>query len=995
MSTKTILNKIFKEDLTQSGMFHADEKPTNLFLVADKDKIKNPYIRVALEQAERYEADAVFFRVFSNDAIRPPVPQVFIYHDTGLSSDRDRYALIHSRLWSAGIVPLIFIFSAGQIKVLNCRQAPKLNEATKKPVYTPFSKLDDLINVEHAIILDEIASGTLWEDPRFKNDFCLEETAYYKLLIHLKAFRVQLVEQNILTEPVANRLLVMAILVKYLNDRKDSNGNGVFPNGFICRFSDADSDDLDLLFRKQGGCVKLFDSLGKHFNGRIFVLSDDERTELGKADLELVADFIKGDYDPATKQGILWPLYSFEDLPIELISNIYEEFLAKKEKKDNKGVVYTPPGLVSFLLDQCLPLNAKTLNWKIFDPACGSGIFLVGAFERLVHCWRIANGWKQPTHLDLKNILKNSIFGCDDKPEAILITVFSLCVALCSKLDPLVIWKELKFDDLREQNLQVKDFFEIVESEQFNGHFDLVIGNPPFESKLTTDAAKRIETKRSKERPKLPDNQLSILFLEQSFHLMHEGSQICMIQPAGPLLYNRKAHSFRDSLFGNFNIDRVFDFTALEGVLFSKAQVAATAIIGSMSSMLTDKILHITFRRTKATKENLVFEIDPYDFHWVNRSFLSKNKFVWKVNLLGGGRLHRLVERLFAGVQTLETYLKEKKNDGWQFGEGYNVGSGSYLNRLPNTQELSGLPSSKLKEQFKLKNPPKTAQWITGNLNVPPEALTKNGIDWGAVKTCDDMFFEGPRDKNQDIFSPPHLLIREIADRTSIPAVFSDEYLVFSKQIIGIHAPDHDKQELKKLAMFLNDSGVSSFLATILSGRILVSRATSFLKEDIFSLPYIEHENGASLNDWESALVDDINEFLIDFRRKGEKAKVFKKANSEVLKSFGDMYCAALNDIYKNFQPLQPLYFGPFIYYPFCYGDAPEIDLPDSDEVKNHLEQLLHRQIGARLFTNRVLRLYEQNVVIMVKPNQTRYWLRSIALRDADETLIDLLGQGY
>jgi hypothetical protein len=31
----------------------------------------------------------------------------------------------------------------------------------------------------------------------------------------------------------------------------------------------------------------------------------------------------------------------------------------------------------------------------------------------------------------------------------------------------------------------------------------------------------------------------------------------------------------------------------------------------------------------------------------------------------------------------------------------------------------------------------------------------------------------------------------------------------------------------------------------------------------------------------------------------------------------------------------------------------------------------------------------------MVKPNQKRYWLRSIALRDADETLVDLLGQGY
>jgi hypothetical protein len=84
-----------------------------------------------------------------------------------------------------------------------------------------------------------------------------------------------------------------------------------------------------------------------------------------------------------------------------------------------------------------------------------------------------------------------------------------------------------------------------------------------------------------------------------------------------------------------------------------------------------------------------------------------------------------------------------------------------------------------------------------------------------------------------------------------------------------------------------------------------------------------------------------------------------------------------------------------FICYPFCYGDAPQIDLPDESTVAPFLNELLHKQHSSRLFINRILRLYDQNVIFMIKPNQKRYWLRSIALRDADETLIDLLEQGY
>lgn len=984
---------IYKEQLTRLEMLGADGESAGLYFVADKGTV-DASIRIALEHAESYEADAVFFRTFPVDSKRSPLPQIYIYRNTSLDIDENYYATIHCRLWNAGVVPLAFIITASQVKILNCRHEPDFDKEHNRPQYTAFCELEKLVEIDRAFVAREISGGTLWESPQFKSDFCLENTAYYKLLCHLKEFRQRLVEKKIISEPTVNRILVMAILVKYLDDRRDSAANRVFQNDFFRRFSSAKNNDFESLFRENGSCVKLFDHLSERFNGGIFELSAEEKRELESADLTSIAEFLKGDTEP-NGQGLFWPLYSFQDLPVELISNIYEEFLATRDKDVSKGVVYTPPMLVDFLLDQCLPLRADTLSWKIVDPACGSGVFLVGAFKRLIHCWRMANNWQRPSHIELQNILKNSIYGFDKESEAVLITAFSLCVALCEELDPLVIWNKLKFDNLQKRNLLAKDFFEVIESGQFDEHFDLIIGNPPFDSRLTTRAAERVDAVNVKLRGKLPDKQLALLFLEQSFKLAKKEATICLIQPAGPLLYNGNANSFRSYLFNQFAMDQVYDFTALEGVLF-KAKVAAAAIIGRNAPPLAEKVLHATFRRTKATKEKLLFELDPYDFHWVARATIEKNKYAWKANLLGGGRLHRLLGRLFTDVATLGEYLEEKRqNHGWQFGEGYSVGCGRHLNELSNANELINLSPSERMQRFGLKRTPKTAGWLTGKLNIHPKALSKNGIDWNDAVTCRYSFFQEPCSSIKEIFLAPHVLIKEVVEELSVPAIFTDKELVFGNRIVGIYAPVKDINKLQEIATRLNDSGVYGVIAAVISNQMLVSRASALLKNDIMELPYPDDTCEIELNYWEQALVDDIGNYLIDFRTSGENATVLSETNETDLRNFGEMYCNIINPVYKQFHPLQPIVMGSFICYPFCYGDTPQIELPDKIKIVPFLENLLYKQHSSRLFVHRILRLYDHNVIFMVKPNQKRYWLRSIALRDADETLVDLMDQGF
>ena len=88
-----------------------------------------------------------------------------------------------------------------------------------------------------------------------------------------------------------------------------------------------------------------------------------------------------------TGQGTLFRLYDFKFIPIETISAIYERFL----KDEQKGAFYTPRFLAEVVLDTALDGIKTLIGKRLLDPACGSGIFLVGLFNRIAEEWKQAN----------------------------------------------------------------------------------------------------------------------------------------------------------------------------------------------------------------------------------------------------------------------------------------------------------------------------------------------------------------------------------------------------------------------------------------------------------------------------------------------------------------------------------------------------------------------------------------------------------------------------
>ncbi|GAI81358.1 unnamed protein product, partial [marine sediment metagenome] len=89
-----------------------------------------------------------------------------------------------------------------------------------------------------------------------------------------------------------------------------------------------------------------------------------------------------------------------------------------------------------------------------------------------------------------------------------------------------------------------------------------------------------------------------------------------------------------------------------------------------------------------------------------------------------------------------------------------------------------------------------------------------------------------------------------------------------------------------------------------------------------------------------------------------------------------------------------------FICYPFAYGNPNKpkkmSELEKRQIEKGDLSCLINNQQDANILYKRIIKLYHQrDMVYLVKPKTLRYWLKSIALRDANEVFRDLVNSGY
>ena len=909
-----------------------------LYWVEEKEKhCDNSYIYLALEKATKYGVDAIYFRIFENQD-RPPIPQIYIYDKTNKEIDKHELSEKHRRVWNSVQVPLIYVFTHAEVLIFNSYNQPHFeNGRISFDVFEMIKLAADadlgIKNKNEELIKDFSAksfdNGSFWEKENYRNRFRIKESAYEKLISKLREIREKLLNENILLKKeklekdekkkIIHRLLVMSILLKYLEEKRDERGNTVFPKNFFTKYAKNANTFVDVL-ENEGDIISLFSDLSTHFNGEIFRLTEEDKKNIQKLNLKKFAEFFEGKTEK-NGQRTLWKLYSFNDLPVELISNIYEEFI--EDKKD--GIVYTPPFLVNFLLNEVVPLTNNNTNFKILDPACGSGIFLAQAYKRLIYRWRAKNKWKHPSKQDLKSLkklLSDNIYGVDKKEEAIRLTAFSLTLALCDELSPPVIWEELRFDTLKNRNLFQNDFFKLITEKVLPTNLDLIIGNPPFISELTNDAKRISESRKEKNLPDLPPSySLSFLFLELTTRFIKNDGNICLLFPSDALLHKKSSLEFYNYFFNQFNVKYIVDFTPLRRILFKSATVGTVAIFYNNSETNSESITHIIARRTRSSRNEIFFELDKYDFFTVSKKEALKNNFIWKTNLFG------VSTRNYEFIAALNQYPKLKDYMKIKFEKGI---------------------ISERKTEY-------------------PFLMIKKNLGGQLLST---------------------LLVQ---DRKELANNFRSETFSIYSSTPNIRELNLINNRIKK------GKNLYKFFILNTSDRAGLSRsAVTILASDIKNIPFTKQDFLKDVTELQWIIINDTVKYWDNFLRLGENSIILNQPSLSQLKGYAETYLKILNSIYKTYIASDPIQTQNHIIYPFYWGKMPEL-LFDTDDLEKHLNQILFENSSqlSNLRFVRVMRIYDDNVIYLIKPKQLRYWLRSIAIRDADESFAYLVEQEY
>ncbi len=407
--------------------------------------------------------------------------------------------------------------------------------------------------------------------------------------------------------------------------------------------------------------VKLYMKADDKYNSGIFDFKKDRISTKLKVDNKVVKAILTELYYPECP-------YEFSVLSVEILGSAYEQFLGKQIKinpplspfsKGGKrgiwieekpevrkagGVYYTPEYIVEYIVKQTVGklIEGKTPKEiekiKVVDPACGSGSFLIGAFQYLLDwhknyyaknkkSWTLKNSPLTPqgdlTTGEKRRILLNNIHGVDIDVNAVEVTKLSLLLKCMEGETEASINNQLRLfnervlpsldDNIKSGNSLIDtDFYDneldfggdkkikpfhwqSAFPQVFNpstgsvtGGFDAVIGNPPYGASFAS-----IETNYFLQKYKLQDYQLDsyFIFIEKSFEVLRDNGLLGFIIPNTWLL-NLNTSKIRSHLFSKTEITNIVHF---KNPVFSQAVVDTEIMI---------------FRNTKPRKtHNIKIEI--------------------------------------------------------------------------------------------------------------------------------------------------------------------------------------------------------------------------------------------------------------------------------------------------------------------------------------------------------------------------------------------------
>ncbi|MGN6265770.1 MAG: Eco57I restriction-modification methylase domain-containing protein, partial [Ginsengibacter sp.] len=846
---------------------------------------------VVFEQVINFKIDSVYFNTDDNGNSFPAVflKKVEFFDEKTLEVITET----HRKIWNYKKVLFLYVYSETEIRIYNCSEKPLIkkenldyerelkNVEIKTYQFSDKEHLKELNKLFSRIAID---SGIIWtlEEAQFIRDKINLQRRVDKYLVESLVNTAEQLKEQGLEIDFIHKIILRSLFLLYLEDRSatDEKLYGQIKKGAKSYFD---------ILNDVKATYQLYELLEEDFNGNVFTLEKGEKISVSQ--LQLIKKcFISGnDNTLQTKLFEDWRLFDFSIIQIELLSEIYENFLFKTDPglKKKTGTYYTPPALVEFILNEKLPINKKEKNYnvKILDPSCGSGIFLVESFKRLVKRYENQHKEKLTDFDKLKKLLTDNVFGIELHPQAIKVAAFSLYLALVDNLDPKTLWQKKKHrlpnlinnpDDksLKAQgrNLFCRDTIK-HNKEIENIKFDLVVGNPPFG---TTDLSESIRKYSDKYG----------FAKEMVLPFLHKATQFA---PNGEiaLIFNTKVltntggtyQNFRKWLFNKCYVGKVFNFSILRnakknfgGQLFSDATGPISIVFYQKEQPKepSDKIAY--YAPKTYIKSNVIegFSIDFTDLKYLPREECQKpDTRIWKIAMWGGMNDWELMKSL--SKKRIDSLFSQKgfvKGLGLQFIDKSTVKpiiDNSIPKRYIKPQSVARFSSSsfsKLNDGLTEDSKKIYAQhYKTSANNLPPINVFRRVGTKGAYKA-------------------PHMLIKEGLANWEICASYLNEDSSFNSKVLGIHHTD--TKLLKGITCLLN-SKFALYYIFLTSASIGIERE-EIKPNELYSLPlFLELEDFYKLSEiYDKYIVENllVRERNIEALERTIDEYIFKKLSS-------------------------------------------------------------------------------------------------------------------
>ncbi|HLD33691.1 MAG TPA: N-6 DNA methylase, partial [Candidatus Nanoarchaeia archaeon] len=244
--------------------------------------------------------------------------------------------------------------------------------------------------------------------------------------------------------------------------------------------------------------------------------------------------------------------YDFKSIEADILGKTYENFIGHvitgekrfkekedKEKRKKEGIFYTPKYIVDYIVNNTVREYVKDMSFEeinqisIVDPACGSGSFLIRAFDVLVE--ESAKKLKRELNYEEKrNLMLNCIYGVDLDRRAVQIAKLSLSLRLAERGKPLPkLGENIRHGNSLIDDKEVAGLNAFVWEEEFpeifkGGGFDVVIGNPPYGYMIDKNE-QQFFTNTYKHQDYQKD--LYLLFIERYNMLLREKGMLGVIIP--------------------------------------------------------------------------------------------------------------------------------------------------------------------------------------------------------------------------------------------------------------------------------------------------------------------------------------------------------------------------------------------------------------------------------------------------------------------------------